>query len=134
MAQRQAGQIVRAVGFEHIGLQHGVVRIAAHGDAVVGKHMLVVFDMLAQLLLAGVFQPGLEPGQHHVHIELLGHVHALVAQRNIGGLAHGHAEGDADDAGHHLVQRIGLGIQRRQLGGLILASHSSSCASLRIVV
>ena len=120
MAQRQAGQIVRAVGFEHIGLQHGVVRIAAHGDAVVGKHMLVIFDMLAQLLPGRILEPGPEPGQHLVQIELLGHVHALVAQRNIGGLAHGHAEGNADDAGHHLVQRIGLGIQRGQLGGLDL--------------
>ena len=79
MAQRETRQIVRAVSLQHIGLQHGVVGIATHGDAVVGKHMLVVFDMLAQLLLAGVFQPGLEPGQHHVHVQLLGHIHALMA-------------------------------------------------------
>ncbi len=39
VAQRQAGQVVRAVHFQHIALQHGVVRIAAHGDAVVGKHV-----------------------------------------------------------------------------------------------
>ena len=34
---------------EHIALQHGVVGIALHLDAVVGKHMAVVFDVLTQL-------------------------------------------------------------------------------------
>ena len=47
MALGQAGQSVRLVHFEHIALQHGVVRVALHFNAVVGKHMAVVFDVLA---------------------------------------------------------------------------------------
>ena len=54
----QAFQPVRLVGFEHIALQQGVVHIAPDGDAVVSQHMAVVFDVLAQFGLAGVFQPG----------------------------------------------------------------------------
>ena len=68
MALGQAFQAVRFMHFEHIDLQHGVVHIATHFDAVVGKHMAVVFHMLPQLVLASVLQPGLEQGQHFVAV------------------------------------------------------------------
>ena len=48
----QAGEAVRLVHFEHVALQHGVVRVALHLDAVVGEHVAVVLDVLAELLLA----------------------------------------------------------------------------------
>ena len=96
------------------------MHIALHADAVVGQHMLVVLDVLAQLFAARVFQPGFELGQHQVHRQLLRHIQAFMAQRHIRGLAHLHAEGDADDAGLHFVERIGFGVQRRQLGRLEL--------------
>ena len=40
------------------------MHITAHLNAVVGQHMAVVFDVLAQLGVAWVFQPGLEARQH----------------------------------------------------------------------
>ena len=64
MAFGQAFQAMRFMYFEYIALQHGVVHIATHFYAVVGKHMAVVFHMLPQLGLASVLQPGLEQGQH----------------------------------------------------------------------
>jgi hypothetical protein len=67
----QAGQAVRLVHLQHIALQHGVVRIALHLDAVVGKHMAVVLDVLAQLGPLRVFQPGLQARQHLVERQLL---------------------------------------------------------------
>jgi hypothetical protein len=42
-------QAVRHVHFQHITLQHGVVGIALHFNAVVGKDVAVVFDVLAEL-------------------------------------------------------------------------------------
>ena len=47
VALSQTLQTVRLVHLDHIALQHGVVHIAMHLDAVVGKHMAVVFDVLA---------------------------------------------------------------------------------------
>ena len=60
VALGQAGQAVRLVHFEHVALQHGVVRVALHFDAVVGEHVAVVLDVLAQLGLGRVLQPGLQ--------------------------------------------------------------------------
>jgi hypothetical protein len=54
VALGQAGQAVGLVHFQHVALQHGVVRIALHLDAVVGEHMAVVLDVLAQLGLWGL--------------------------------------------------------------------------------
>ena len=50
VALGQTGQAVGLVHFQHITLQHGVVRVALHLDAVVGEHMAVVLDVLAQFL------------------------------------------------------------------------------------
>ena len=47
VALGQAFQPVRLVGFEHVALQHGVVLIAANGDAGIREHMRVVLDVLA---------------------------------------------------------------------------------------
>ncbi len=66
VALGQAGQVVGLVHFEHVALQHGVVRVALHLDAMIGEHMAVVLDVLAQLGVLGVLQPGLEAGEHFV--------------------------------------------------------------------
>ena len=79
VALGQAGQVVGLVHFEHVALQHGVVRVALHLNAVVGEHMAVVLDVLAQLGVLGVFQPGLEAGEHFIQRQLRGRVGAFVA-------------------------------------------------------
>ena len=113
----QTGQAVRLMHFEHIALQHGVMRVALHFNAVVGKHVAVVFDVLTQLGFGPVFQPGLEAGQHLVTRQLRWRVGVVVRERNIGGLAGRHAEADTDDFGAHLIKRRGFGIDCGQISG-----------------
>ena len=104
VAQRQTAQAVGAVHFQHIALQHGVVRIALHLNAGVGQHMAVVLDVLAQLGLARIFQPGLEARDHLVKRQLLRRIWPGMAQRNISRLTRLHAAGDADNLGPHFVK------------------------------
>ena len=118
VAQRQAFQAVRAVDFQHIALQHGVVLVAAHGDAVVGQHVLVVLDMLAQLGLAGILQPGLELGQHVGQRQLLHGIQTFVAQRNVGRFARLHAQRNADQLRLQGVEAVGLGVDGGQFCGM----------------
>ena len=118
VALRQAGQAVGLVHFKHIALQHGVVHIALRLDAVVGKHMAVVFDVLAQLGVQRAFQPGFEHRQHVFTWQLLRRAGVAVRQRNIGRLARHHAQADAHNLGAHFVQGRGLGVHGHQVGGL----------------
>ena len=115
VAQRQAAQSVRFVHLQHVALQHGVVCVALHFDAVVGEDVAVVFEMLAQLLFRRVFQPRFELGQHLVARQLRGRTWVVVRERNVGGLARFDAEADAHDLGAHLVDGGRFGIHRRQL-------------------
>ncbi len=115
VALGQAGQAMGLVHFKHVALQHGVVRIALHLDAVVGEHVAVVLDVLAKLLLLRVLQPGLHAGQHFLPRQLLGRVAVVVGQRYVGGLARLDAERHADDLRTHLVQRAGLRVNGSQL-------------------
>ena len=115
VAQSQAGQPVRLVHLEHIALQHGVVHIALHLDAVVGEYMAVILDVLAQLGPAGVLQPGFQAGQHLSPGQLLGRTRVVVGQRHIGGLTRLHRKAHAHDLGAHLIKRGGLGVKRHQI-------------------
>ncbi len=55
--QRQRVHVVTRCGaVQHIALQHGVVTDAAQDDAVIGEHAHVVFEILPELGLGGVFQ------------------------------------------------------------------------------
>jgi len=67
----QTSQAVGLGGLDHIALQHGVMLETLHFDAVVGKHMAVVFNMLAQFGFGRVFKPGFKPGQHLLQRQLL---------------------------------------------------------------
>ena len=118
VALRQTGQPMRLVHFQHIALQHGVVRVALNLDAVVGKHMAVVLHMLAKLLAAAVFQPGFEPCDHFVERQLHRCIGAAVAQRNVSCFAGLHTEADAHDLGAHFVERSGLGVDGHEVGRL----------------
>ena len=116
VALRQAFQAVRLVRFEHITLEQGVVHVAANRYAGVAKDMRVVLDVLAELGGARVFQPGLEARQHCVNRQLIGRACIGVAQRDVGGCERLYGERNADDAGGHGVERIGLGVDCGQLG------------------
>ena len=115
MALGQAFQSVRLVRLQHIALQHGVVDIATHLDAVIGEHMPVVLDVLAQLGVAGIFQPGSQALQHLVQWQLFRRFRRLMAERDIGRLPRLHTQADAQDARLQRIERGGFGIQGRQL-------------------
>ena len=108
------------VDLEHIALQHGVVHIALHLDAVVGQHMAVVLHMLPQLVFRRVFQPRLEFGQHLLHRQLRGRIGGVVAQGDVSGSAWCDTNADAHDLRLHLYQRGGFGVQGHQIGSFYL--------------
>ncbi len=87
-AQVLQGEAVHVVpgggGVQHIGLQHGVEAYAAQGYVVIGQHTAVVLEVLADFRPVGVFQQGLQPGQHLGAIQLRGCAQVVVGQRHIG--------------------------------------------------
>ena len=116
VAQRQAGQTVWFVHFQHIALQHGVVGIALYFNAVVGKHMAVIFDVLTQFFVRGVFQPRFQFGQYLVAWQLNGCIRVAVRQWNVGGSANAGAQTNTDNFGAHFVERCGFGVNSHQIG------------------
>ena len=107
-------------GVQHIGLQHGVVADARQGDPVVGQHIGVVLEVLAQLGPLRVLQQGLQARQHLVAVQLLGGPEVIVTQWHIGGRAGLHREGDADDTRFHVVQAGGFGVEGKAVRRLQL--------------
>ncbi len=97
-----------------IGLQHGVVAHALDQDAVVGQHMRVVLQMLAELRQIGVFQQRLQCREHALAGQLLGRARIVMRQRHIRRLTGFNAEGDADDLGDHVIEAGGLRIEGEQ--------------------
>ena len=86
MALRQIVHVMRLVAFQHVRLQQGVVGNAGQRNAVVGEHMLVVFEILAHLELAGFSSHGLSFGQRKIQIQLRRCAGIAVRQRQVGGL------------------------------------------------
>ena len=123
----QAGQAVGLVHFQHIALQHGVVHVALHFDAVVGKHVAVVLHMLAQLMGLRVFQPGFEQCQYLVAVQLVGRSGITVRQGNVGRLTGLHTQADAHNLGLHFVERGGLGVQGHEVRCLRQCQPAIEC-------
>ena len=115
VALGQAFQAVQLVRLEHVALQQRVVAPAAHRDAVVGEHVGVVLDVLADL--AGCRRPRATASARPAPRR------AAAARARRGSCAPAarrrprpgsHRERDADDARAHRVERIGLGVERGQ--------------------
>ena len=104
MALGQASEAVGLVHFQHIALQHGVVRVARHLNAVVGHDVAVVFDVLAQLLNGWVFKPRFELDQHFIHRQLHGCIAIAVRQRDVAGLARFDRKAQTHNLGAHGVE------------------------------
>ena len=114
VALGEAREAVLAVRLEHVALKQRVELPAAHGDADVGEHVRVVLDVLADLGRVRVLEPRPQPRDHLVERQLVGRARVVVAQRHVRGLARLDRERDADDARAHRVERVGLGVERRQ--------------------
>ena len=55
MAGREIVHVVRLVAFKHVRLQQSVVQDTPEVQTVIGKHVSVVFEILADLVLVCVF-------------------------------------------------------------------------------
>ena len=78
VAQRQVVHVVPLVRLEHVGLQQRVVHDAAQLHAVIGEHVAVVLQVLAELRFGRILQPGLHALQHQLARQLLGRVRIAV--------------------------------------------------------
>ena len=118
VARGQRRHVVALVAFQYVAFEQGVVLIAAHFDAVIGKHVQIVFVVLSQFLFCRVFEPGLEFGERHVEGDLGRRALITVHQWKISRLAGRNAEGKADDLRLHLIEAGGFGVERGERGGV----------------
>ena len=77
------------VAFEHVGLEQRVVRDAPQGDAVVGEHVLVEFDVLAELPVRFALEPRPQDRERRLDAELRRRSGVVVRERHIGRAARG---------------------------------------------
>jgi len=118
LIQVDTGQAVHVVAGRHgvidVGLQHGVFGNAFEGNAMVGQHILVVLQVLADFFLLGVFQQWLELLKHSVPVQLIRGAHVVVGQGYVGGFAGFNGEGHADHLRVDIAQAGGLGVEGEQ--------------------
>ena len=89
-------------------------RMPRERDAVVGEHVRVVLEMVADLAARRILEHRLQRREHALAVQLLGRAGIVVAQRHVGRDAGLDAEGDADDLGLHVVEAGGLGVEGEQ--------------------
>ena len=86
-------------------------------DAVVGEHVRVVLEVMADLRVLLGFEQRLELREAGLAVELVGRAGVVVAQRQVGRDAGRHRERDADDLGLHVFEAGGFGVEREQRRG-----------------
>ena len=101
---------------QHVGLEHRIERHALQPDAVSGKHVGVVLEVVADLFLLRIFEPRPELFEHLVTRQLLGCARVIVRDRDVRGLAGFHRQRHADDFGLHVVEARRLGVDRDEPG------------------
>src|SRR5437879_9424975 len=74
------------MGLQHIRLQQRVVLDALQRDAVIGQHMRVVLEVLADLRMARRLQPWAQLLEHALQPELLRRPRVAVRERDVAGL------------------------------------------------
>ncbi len=97
---------------EDVRLEHGVVTHARELDAVIRKHMGIVFEVMAELWQLRVLEDRLQRGQHALTAQLIRRAGVVVPKRHVGRHTRGSAEGDSDDVGAHVVEARRLGVER----------------------
>ncbi len=121
--------VVRLVRLEYIRLQQRVVHDALQGDAMVGEDVHVVLEVLAELGLGRIFQPGAHLFQHVFALELVRRAGIAVRQRNVGALARFDRQRNAHHLRRHRIERRRFGIDRRQCGSV---DQRQPCVQLRV--
>ena len=133
VGQMQLAELVHAMAvqpaFQHIGNQHRVVD-GIKPDAALQEHQRVIFQVLAHLQDAVVFQQRLQPRQHIGFDHLRDRIAAILglgqvqrqpvalamAAGDVAGLARRHRQRHAAQIGGHGIERGGFGIDADDAG------------------
>lgn len=93
----QAVHVMSPVRFEDIGFQQGIVNDPLQPDTVIGEHMAVILEILADFVFLRVFQPGFEFVENGLQWKLLALFHAVMSERNVSGMTGFDGEGNSDE-------------------------------------
>ena len=115
VAHRQVVHVVRPVRLDDVRLEQRVVRGAGEHDAVIGKRVLIVLDVLADLLVLVAREPRRERRENAIAIELIGRAGVAMSDGDVASMPRLDAQRDADDFGVHRIEARRLGIERREL-------------------
>ncbi len=118
MAFGERAQVVAQMRFEHVGLEQRVVRHAAQLNAVIGEHVLIVLEVLAELGFCRVLEPGPQQLQGARDAKLARRAGVIVRERQIRGASRLGAKRHAHQLRGHRVEAGGLGIKRDQGGAI----------------
>ena len=130
VTQQPEGEVIHVMALgriQHVGFEHGVMLDTFHLDTVIGKHMGIIFQVLADLADLAVLQQRLKRTQHLVFTQLLRSADIVMSERYIGGLSFFDREGHADHAGIHVIQAGGLGIEGKAACLLELFQPADEC-------
>src|SRR6266571_2815698 len=116
MAGGKAVHVVTRVALQHVGLEQGVVGDAPQCDAVIGKHVLVVLDVLSELFVPRALEPGLEDRERRLDPQLLRRPRVVVRKRKIGRTARDHGKRHAHELRLHRIEARRLGVEGHELG------------------
>jgi hypothetical protein len=101
---------------QHVGLEHRVVAHAGERDAAAQQHVRVVLEVMADLRPLRVLEQRLQPRERPLPVELVRRAGVIVREGQVRGLAGFNAERDADDAGLHVVEARGFGVEGEEIG------------------
>ena len=83
MALGERAHVVAQMRLQHVGLEQRVVHHAAQRHAVIGEHVLIVLEVLAELGLICVLEPGPQQSQGAFHAQLRRRAGVVVRKRQI---------------------------------------------------
>jgi hypothetical protein len=116
--------VARRDAVQNVGFQHGIEALAIERDAVVGQHMRVELKMMAELGLGHILEHRLQCRQRLVAIELVRRAGIVVSERYVRSFAGRNRERHSDDLRAHIVQAVGLGVERNERrSGKFLEPH-----------
>ncbi len=121
-----------------IGLEHGVIAHALDPDAVIGQHMGVVLQVVAQFWVLGILEQRFQRREHPGTRQLRRRAGVVMGQWHIGRDTRFDTERHADDLGDHVVEARGLrveceqgrGAQPRQPGFKVIPAQHCFVAAL----
>ena len=105
--------VARGRRVQHVGLEHRVVLDSAELHAVVLEDVRVVLQVMAELRCRAL-EPGFQPREHALAVQLVRGTGVPVGERDVSGLAGSDRKRDADELGFHVDQAGRFGVERDQ--------------------